>query len=244
VQAALDAEGWCPALPGALTRLFALVESGKPRGSELVQTLSADPRLARATVAHLARRAPRPAHAPRSLAAAVRLTRTGDLCTAALDGALSRGLLPGPLLRHARRVGDVAGALAPELGAIPHRARAAGLLHDIGRVGLPLAAAGVPDLVLTRALVAAHHPATAAAMIRAWRLPGVLSGAIGPRPTRLGLLVQLAEALVLDAGIGHTDSRAARGVAWDLPAHVPGLAAELGLSPARLQVWRDRVRGA
>ena len=242
VREALETPGWCPPLPQAVTRLFLLVE-GQPRRSELVDTLAADPDLARRTVAHIAVRAEHPSRAPLSLAAAVRMTRLGDLCTAALDGALSRGMIRGALLTHARQVGDLAAAMASDVGAIPHRARAAGLLHDIGRVGLELAAARSRDLVLTRALTAMHHAEAAAAMVRIWRLPGVLGGAIGPDPTALGLLVQLAEALVLDAGTGHTHTRSARGVAWDLPAHVPALATELGLSAAGLRSWRRYARG-
>lgn len=243
VHAALQRPGWCPALPGATTRLFALVAAGPTRGSELVAVLASDPELSRAVVTHLARLAPTPARAPRSLAAAVRLTRVGDLCAAALDGALARGLLPPPLLRHARQVGCVAAGLATETGSLPHRARAAGLLHDIGRIGLPLAASSDDGLVLTRSAIAQHHPAAAASMIRHWGLPGVLSGAVGPRPTKLGLLVQLAETLVLDAGIGHTTGRQARGVAWDLPPHAADLAYRTGVDPARLDIWRDRLRG-
>jgi hypothetical protein len=242
VDAALQRPGWCPPLPAATSQLFTLVAAGPARGSALVAVLESDPALARGVVAHLARLAPTPARAPRSLAAAVRLTRVGDLCAAALDGALARGLLPAPLLRHARRVGDVAAGLAAETGALPHRARAAGLLHDIGRAGLPLAAASGEGLVLTRSALAQHHAAAAAAMVRCWGLPGVLGGAIGPHPTPLGLLVQVAETLVLDAGIGHTAGRQARGIAWDLPAHAADLARDAGIAPARLPVWRDRIR--
>lgn len=242
VTEALARHGWCPPLPQAVTRLFQQVATGKPRGSALVLTLESDPVLGRAIVAHLTRCARTPALAPRSLTAAVRLTRVGDLCTAALDGALSRGMLTGPLLRHARRVGDIAAALATEVGTMPHRARAAGLLHDIGRVGLPLAAASADGLVLTRATIAQHHSEAAAAMLQDWGMPSILSDAVGPRPTRLGLLVQVAEVLVLDSGIGHTEHRVARGVAWDLPTHTAELAELAGLDPARLGQWRDRIR--
>ncbi|MEC7946228.1 MAG: HDIG domain-containing metalloprotein [Myxococcota bacterium] len=242
IGGALARAGWCPVLSPPVRALFSSNERGTASRSQLVTLLSADRALAQIVMQRLGEQAATPGRAPRSLDAAVRLTRFADLCVAALDGALSQGLLSPCLLRHSRRVGDAAAFLATEIGLPEHHARAAGLLHDVGRVGLPLAAAQVEGLVLTRALVAQHHATAAAAMVRAWGLPDALQDAVGPRPTRLGLLVQVAEALVLDSGFGHADDRVPRGVTWDLPSHVSGLASRAGLDPARLRAWRDRLR--
>jgi putative nucleotidyltransferase with HDIG domain len=162
LQDAIERIGQLPVLDRALHRVRELAADPESDTNELVAALEADPGLA-ANVLRFANSAAcaRPIRA-QTLRQAVNLVGRISVGRLAVEAAVCRffelapgtgGASRGLLHIHASQVAAVAGALAERSSADPEAAHLAGLLHDLGKLVMPLAfgEAELDD-------VARHHP--------------------------------------------------------------------------------------
>jgi putative nucleotidyltransferase with HDIG domain len=162
LQDAIARIGQLPVLDRALHRVRELAADPESDTNELVGALEADPGLA-ANVLRFANSAAcaRPIRA-QTLRQAVNLVGRVSVGRLAVEAAVCRffelapgtgGASRGLLHIHASQVAAVAGALAERSGADAEAAHLAGLLHDLGKLVMPLAF-GEAELDA----VARHHP--------------------------------------------------------------------------------------
>jgi putative nucleotidyltransferase with HDIG domain len=148
LQEAIGRLGQLPVLDRALRRVRELSADPESDTNELVSALEADPGLA-ANVLRFANSAAcaRPIRA-QSVRQAVNLVGRVSVGRLAVEAAVCRffelapgtgGVSRGLLHVHASQVAAVAGALAEHAGADPEAAHLAGLLHDLGKLVMPLA---------------------------------------------------------------------------------------------------------
>ena len=148
LQDAIARIGQLPVLDRALHRVRELAADPESGTNELVGALEADPGLA-ANVLRFANSAAcaRPIRA-QTLRQAVNLVGRISVGRLAVEAAVCRffelapgtgGASRGLLHVHASQVAAVAGALAERAGADPEAAHLAGLLHDLGKLVMPLA---------------------------------------------------------------------------------------------------------
>ena len=148
LQDAIQRIGQLPVLDRALRRVRELASDPESDTSELVAALETDPGLA-ANVLRFANSAAcaRPVRA-QTVRQAVNLVGRVSVGRLALEAAVCRffelapgtgGASRGLLHVHASQVAAVAGALAERAGADAEAAHLAGLLHDLGKLVMPLA---------------------------------------------------------------------------------------------------------
>ena len=148
LQDAIQRIGQLPVLDRALRRVRELASDPESDTSELVAALETDPGLA-ANVLRFANSAAcaRPVRA-QTVRQAVNLLGRVSVGRLALEAAVCRffelapgtgGASRGLLHVHASQVAAVAGALAERAGADAEAAHLAGLLHDLGKLVMPLA---------------------------------------------------------------------------------------------------------
>ena len=148
LQDAIQRIGQLPVLDRALRRVRELASDPESDTSELVAALETDPGLA-ANVLRFANSAAcaRPVRA-QTVRQAVNLVGRVSVGRLALEAAVCRffelapgtgGASRGLLHVHASQVAAVAGALAERAGADGEAAHLAGLLHDLGKLVMPLA---------------------------------------------------------------------------------------------------------
>jgi putative nucleotidyltransferase with HDIG domain len=148
LQEAIGRIGQLPVLDRALRRVRELAADPESDTNALVTALEADPGLA-ANVLRFANSAAcaRPIRA-QSVRQAVNLVGRVSVGRLAVEAAVCRffevapgtgGVSRGLLHVHASQVAAVAGALAEHAGADPEAAHLAGLLHDLGKLVMPLA---------------------------------------------------------------------------------------------------------
>jgi putative nucleotidyltransferase with HDIG domain len=158
--------GQLPVLDWALRRVRELAADPESDTNELVTALEADPGLA-ANILRFANSAAcaRPIRA-QTVRQAVHLVGRVNVGRLAVEAAVCRffelapgtgGVSRGLLHVHASQVAAVAGALAEHAGADAEAAHLAGLLHDLGKLVMPVAF-GEDELDA----VARHHPIGAA----------------------------------------------------------------------------------
>jgi putative nucleotidyltransferase with HDIG domain len=166
LQDAIARIGQLPVLDRALTRVRDLAADPESDTNELVAALEADPGLA-ANVLRFANSAAcaRPIRA-QTLRQAVNLVGRVSVGRLAVEAAVCRffelapgtgGASRGLLHVHASQVAAISGALAERAGADVEAAHLAGLLHDLGKLVMPLAF-GEAELDA----VAREHPVGAA----------------------------------------------------------------------------------
>jgi putative nucleotidyltransferase with HDIG domain len=140
--------GQLPVLDRALRRVRELAADPESDTNELVSAMEADPGLA-ANILRFANSAAcaRPIRA-QTVRQAVNLVGRVNVGRLAVEAAVCRffelapgtgGVSRGLLHVHASQVAAVAGALATRAGADPEAAHLAGLLHDLGKLVMPLA---------------------------------------------------------------------------------------------------------
>ena len=170
LQMAIDRLGRLPVLDGTVRRLSALAEDDETPTSEFVAVLESDQGLAADVLryANSASRA-RPLRV-RSIRAAATLAGRRAVARLALEAATCRfferapgngGRSIGQLHLHAATVATCAHAVAARAGAPTDTAHLAGLLHDVGKLVLPLAYGSVA----TDAVAEAYPSGTARAEV-------------------------------------------------------------------------------
>jgi diguanylate cyclase (GGDEF)-like protein/putative nucleotidyltransferase with HDIG domain len=246
MQRAIDRLGPLPVLDGTVQRVLALAADADADTGELAVAVERDAAfsanlLRAANSANSARRA-----AAVTIPQALVVVGRGGLRRVALEAAtyrllerVSHGETPAALHAHAVAVAAHAATLAERGGLDPALAHLAGLLHDLGKVVLPMVvgAAAMEDAVAgagrleriaqERRALGIDHAAAGAALARAWELEPTIAEAIarhhGPTPAGgITGCVQVANELVHMLAGGATDAALLGGAldALGLPAEV------------------------